>query len=254
MAREASKPGWWRSPLVTLALVLFVIINAREQPNGRGRGWTVIGHLMTADDHYWEAPPLHRAVQLCPIAWVVRGPDGLRLAPFSEDRTMATSEAIASLQITRDRSGFWSVTRDNLRAEFHLGINADRFTADEREHLRTLAAAHVRTADGGTCAWQAPLFERGDTFDRRVVWLGWLNTIVVLLAFAAAYTTLAWVPRYFRMYVAWRAELDRWKQLVEADRMRDKCLMCGYDTRGLPGPRCPECGEMVIPARSERLA
>jgi hypothetical protein len=246
MVREGTKPSRWKSPLVTLAILLFLIFNAHQQPNGRGRGWTVIGQLLTSDHHYREAPPHHIAVQLCPIAWVVRHHEGLRLAPFTEDRTMASSAAIASLQISHDRSGFWSVTRDNTRAEFHLGMNANLFTHEEREHLRTLAAAHVRTADGGACAWQAPLFERGDTVVRRVVWLGWLNTFAILGAAGALFATLGWVPGYCRMYLEWRAELVRWKQLTEADRTRDTCLTCGYDTRWLPGPRCPECGEMLM--------
>ncbi len=30
------------------------------------------------------------------------------------------------------------------------------------------------------------------------------------------------------------------------------CPRCGYDLRGLPEPRCPECGEPFDPAELER--
>jgi hypothetical protein len=236
----------WRAklqtPLVTLLLLVFLGYNARSQPNGRGGGWTVIGHLVTRDRNYWEGSRRGLVYNLYPIAWVVRERGGLRLAPFTEDRTMADSEAVASLLFTHGRSGLWSVTRDGSSVTFDLGFNRERFTRDERKRLRTLAAAFVRTSEGGAWAWQAPLFEHGDTDDSRIVWAGWLNNLLVFVAIVAMVYSLSWVPRWVRAYLVWRAELERWKRLQRADRMRGKCVMCGYDTRGLPGPRCPECG------------
>lgn len=250
MSRRGSKTEgkkWWvRSPLVTFALLLFLILNAQHQPTGQGEGWSVVGSCLTPGSRYGADPAGAVTEELRPIAWIVRTRDGLRLAPFTEDRVMADSDGIASLRMTRDRSGFWSITRHTVSGAFDLGSRANDFTRAEREHLRTLAAAFVRVEEGGAFAWMAPWFERGDTVTHRIFWLGWLNNAAVIAALALMLASLGWVPRYFRMYVDWRLEVEQWKRWKEMDRVRNTCLHCGYDTRGLPGPRCPECGETVL--------
>ncbi len=249
MARRG--PRWIRGfshPLVTLALALFLIFDARQMPNGRNGEWSYVGTLLTADHHYFDAPPGPVVEEVCPIAWVVREAGGLRLAPFSEDRTMADSDAIAYVRVRRDRSGFWSVVEDVTWSTFDLGPWEKGFFKYEVDRVRAMAATFVLDQDDGSHAWQAPLIAGGDTVVRRVNWLGYANNVVVLVAAALCLWSLGWVPGYCRMYLEWRIQMERLKHVKEADRMRNKCLRCGYDTRGLPGPLCPECGEVIRPS------
>lgn len=248
--REARR--WWvQTPLVTFLLLLFLIFNARMQPHGRGGGWTFVGSFLAPGSRYdYERFPAF-AENLFPIAWIVRTEQGLRLAPFSEDLVASECAGIASVRFRRDRSGLWSVTHDHASGEFDLGSRENEFTAAEREHLRTLAAAYLRTEEGGVLAWMAPWFERGDLVQRRFVWQGWLNNAAVVVAVVMLVVSMAWVPGYVERYLAWRAEVERWRQWKWTDRFKVECWKCGYDTRGLPGKVCPECGERVdvVPER-----
>jgi hypothetical protein len=65
--------------------------------------------------------------------------------------------------------------------------------------------------------------------------------LAVLLR-TAAYSFLATVP--FVAAGAWLGSKPRYRRRA-ALRDAGACLACGYDLRGSPGPRCPECGEPI---------
>jgi hypothetical protein len=67
------------------------------------------------------------------------------------------------------------------------------------------------------------------------LWLprGYATNLAILALLAALLISLAWVPRMPRWIAATRRRMTArpWS-----------CRSCGYDLRGLEGPRCPECG------------
>jgi len=65
----------------------------------------------------------------------------------------------------------------------------------------------------------------------------WIAMTGGLAAFVAAY--LMQVNRIRREM---RLEIRR----LVAQGPTPLCLACGYDLRGSPGPRCPECGEAIL--------
>ncbi len=65
---------------------------------------------------------------------------------------------------------------------------------------------------------------------------GWISLIVIPAAILIGYVFVVWI---------WRLGVARSLRgkLVEAGV--PVCLRCGYDLRGTPEPRCPECGWRV---------
>ena len=49
-----------------------------------------------------------------------------------------------------------------------------------------------------------------------------------------------WIPAVLLAAYPGLVSVRRWRR-----RKRGLCLKCGYDLRGSPGPRCPECGEAI---------
>lgn len=58
---------------------------------------------------------------------------------------------------------------------------------------------------------------------------------------------------YTAMGVAFIAVLYLCEKIVLLDRRAFTCKECGYDLRGLPENRCPECGTTFEPAERERI-
>lgn len=58
--------------------------------------------------------------------------------------------------------------------------------------------------------------------------------------------TPAWVPVCLLLWPPARAAIRA--QIVRRRRRRGECAACGYSLRGLPEPRCPECGTAIGPA------
>jgi len=99
--------------------------------------------------------------------------------------------------------------------------------------------------DGSSLAWMAPLFETGDTRIVRIVWWGVLNNTLVIVATIACYLSAGWTLRYVDRYLAWRTNIELQRKRNNALLVATRCVRCAYDVRGLPGPCCPECGEVL---------
>jgi len=93
----------------------------------------------------------------------------------------------------------------------------------------------------------------GISFGRRMLALGiWIVTLVFLMAFVHLYSygTLVYLAVLTGTFLV---ILRLFEKIVLLDRRAFTCKNCGYDLRGLPENRCPECGTMFDPDERERI-
>jgi hypothetical protein len=65
------------------------------------------------------------------------------------------------------------------------------------------------------------------------------------------WTRVTWLVLAVLQYAAIGYYLDR-RQLRRRRVREGRCLRCGYDLRGSPGPRCPECGTQFDPPAADQ--
>ena len=178
----------------------------------------------------------------------VREPDGLRMLDPNNQSWDEATRVLAErpgdvLQLTFSRQtrawGWWSPFLEFTT----LSIDADptlpgrTFTPAQREEARH------RFLDDFGLGYLEPIgrlagMRRGERNFTRVIWSGVRTNLTWLLAVAAFVYSLRWFPE--RRSARRRELLDR-----------HLCPRCGYSTRGLPEPKCPECGETLDwPARA----
>ena len=97
---------------------------------------------------------------------------------------------------------------------------------------RALMVAAVSEGIAETVRWRPSLWRIARTTSR------WL-TILVLPGLA--WNVLKWTWCVLRWIDTTPGDARRARMLRKIET--GVCLHCGYDTRGLPGPICPECGQ-----------
>lgn len=125
----------------------------------------------------------------------------------------------------------WDIGQWNLRAL--MGTREDRSTWQRR----TWIAPEVPWCAVRHCT---PIF-RGP--ERRDLWIDWSNAgfVALLWLVITALILLGALPVTSQVVHRWRFPPGH-------------CQKCGYDLRGLPEPRCPECGRAFDPAEVGALS
>jgi hypothetical protein len=121
--------------------------------------------------------------------------------------------------------GFWAPTRQTRWNELHFYDGSTE--AEPPAAVRRVAAAYLRDVRGADPTVANPL-ALGDQYADRIIWAGWLHTLLALAAFVAALVLMPW-----RAIAIW------WRGRPPEPGV---CAGCGYDLSGLAGARCPECG------------
>lgn len=191
---------------------------------------TVVGRLI----HFrpQRATGIHGFVS----AEIHRVGDGLVLVRHGEE-TPQDSRSVVYINYLPSRpeySGFWAATRSRVR--HRLSPLLGEVGPGEEPAVRALFADYLLTAEGGKLASEAPLIRSGDTVTEEVLVSGYVHDAVSLVVFAGLVYSLVTVR-------SWPVVVEARKQRRERAMRDGWCPNCGYDTRGLQGRTCPECGK-----------
>lgn len=91
------------------------------------------------------------------------------------------------------------------------------------------------------------------SFARRMLAAGiWVAVLLFSMEFLRLYSFPRWVT-YPLMLLSFVALLWAFERVVLLERRAFTCRKCGYDLRGLPENRCPECATEFDPAEQQRI-
>lgn len=140
------------------------------------------------------------------------------------------------------RTGVWAPVSETEALQLHVfDSHSWEYVAQPPPGAWTAAVAHVRDELGFGANVASRLATPPGSTRTRVLWRGWIHTVVALAAMIAAVVLVPWraIPGWLPSAVRRVCRLG-----VSKPGTRPSC---GYDLAGLAVRRCPECGQIPAP-------